>query len=142
VAIPTGVSSLSNPSQIAQILAGSPAAFDSHGLQTPPEVTQAIMAMLMGPGAVAGASEEAPAASAALETSPETLPAIPAGAKAGDPHALFAYKDNWGPDMTERNIYNVFGDVTHPAIQKVGWGSSVPEEVLQQHGIPIIGRQM
>ncbi len=72
----------------------------------------------------------------------ESLPLMESGAKQGDPHALYAYKDNFGPNMTERKIFNVFGDPAHPAIKKVGWGSSVPEEVLQQAGIPIVGKQI
>lgn len=74
-------------------------------------------------------------------TPPENLPVIPPGAKTGDPHALFAYKDNFGPGMTEREIYNVFGDPAHPAIQAAGHGSSVTKDVLEKLGIPVIGKE-
>lgn len=130
---------MSNKSQIAQALAGSPAAFDSQGLQQPPEVTQAIMAMLM-PG-LGNAAEDA-ATAAPTEAAPEALPGVAAGSKVGDPHALYAYTDNFGPGMTPRKIYNVFGDPTSPAVQQVGWGSSVPEGILQKAGIPIVGKQL
>lgn len=63
------------------------------------------------------------------------------GSKTGDPHALFAYKDQFGPGGSERSVYNVFGDPNHPAIKKVGWGSSVPEDMLKAANIPITGQQ-
>jgi len=69
------------------------------------------------------------------------LPVIQPGAKTGDPHALFAYNDKFGPGGTERSVYNVFGDPNHPAIQGRGWGSSVSAEDAQAAGIPITGRQ-
>src|SRR5258708_5564521 len=37
-----------------------------------------------------------------------TLPEVESGSKVGDPHALFAYKDNYGPGGSSRDIYNVF----------------------------------
>lgn len=59
------------------------------------------------------------------------------GVATGDPHAIPVYKDNFGPGGAERQIYNVFGDKAHPTIQKVGWGSSVGEDVLKTNKIPI-----
>lgn len=67
------------------------------------------------------------------------LPVVDAGAKTGDPHALFAYNDQFGPGGTERPVYNVFGDPNHPTIKAKGWGSSIPKDALG--GIPIVGRQ-
>lgn len=130
-------------------MAGSPAAYDSQGLQTPPEVTQLLTALLMPPlsGSARNAMAAAPqrlaseAGSLFPEAASEALPAIEAGAKTGDPHALFAYHDDFGPGMTKRAIYNVFGNPSHPAVQGVGWGSSVPQDVLQKYGIPVIGKQ-
>jgi hypothetical protein len=78
---------------------------------------------------------------AAPKVSEATLPVVQPGLKTGDPHALFAYKDNFGPGGAERSIYNVFGDQNNPSIQKVGWGSSVPKEAIDSAGIPITGRQ-
>lgn len=72
----------------------------------------------------------------------EALPGIAKGAKTGDPHALFAYEDMFGPGMTKRSIYNIFGDPSHPVIQKAGWGSSLPAEALKKFGIPITGKQL
>lgn len=74
-------------------------------------------------------------------TPPESLPEIAAGSKTGDPHALFAYHDDFGPNMTKRAVYNVFGDPAHPTIKEVGLGSSVGEDVLKKFGIPIVGRE-
>lgn len=74
-------------------------------------------------------------------TPPASLPAIAGGAKTGDPHALFAYHDDFGPGMTKRALYNVFGDPSHEAIQKAGWGSSVTAEMLKKFGIPIVGKE-
>lgn len=72
---------------------------------------------------------------------PEELPVVAPNSKTGDPHALFAYKDNFGPGMTERKIYNVFGDPAHPAIKEAGWGSSLGESDLKKFGIPITGKE-
>ena len=58
------------------------------------------------------------------------LPVVASGSKTGAPHALFAYNDNFGPNGSPRSIYNVFGDPEHPAIQKAGWGSSLPAEEI------------
>lgn len=69
------------------------------------------------------------------------LPEVESGAKVGEPHALFAYKDNYGPGGSSRDIYNVFGDPGNPAVQKVGWGSSVTKDMLDKAGIPIKGVQ-
>ena len=69
------------------------------------------------------------------------LPELSAGSKEGPPHALWAYKDMFGPGQTERDIFNVFGNPAHPSIQKIGWGSSVSKDVLEKAGIPVIGRQ-
>lgn len=69
------------------------------------------------------------------------LPVIQPGANTGDPHALFAYNDTFGPEGSPRSVYNVFGDPSHPAIQQVGYGSSVSKEALDQAGIPIVGRE-
>lgn len=74
-------------------------------------------------------------------TAADALPSVASGSKTGDPHALFAYEDMFGPGMTKRKIFNVFGDPAHPVFQKTGWGSSLPLEDLKQYGIPIIGKQ-
>ncbi len=78
-----------------------------------------------------------PAAKMALET----LPEIQSGAKVGDPHALFAFKDNFGPKMAERELFNVYGDPANPLFKKVGWGSSVTKDILDKAGIPVTGKQ-
>lgn len=70
-----------------------------------------------------------------------SLEVVEPGSKKGDPHALFAYNDDFGPNGTKRSLYNVFGDPSHPAIQARGWGSSVDADALKNAGIPITGRQ-
>jgi hypothetical protein len=72
---------------------------------------------------------------------PKGLPIVEPGAKTGDPHALFAYNDKFGPGGADRSVYNVFGDPEHPNLKARGWGSSVPAEDLEAAGIPITGRQ-
>lgn len=72
---------------------------------------------------------------------PKGLPVVEPGAKTGEPHALFAYNDNFGEGGAPRSIYNVFGDPEHPAIKAVGYGSSVTPDVLEKNGIPITGRE-
>lgn len=69
------------------------------------------------------------------------LPVMEPGSKTGDPHALFAYNDKFGPGGTERSLYNVFGDPEHPTLKQRGWGSSISAEDAQKAGIPITGRQ-
>lgn len=82
-----------------------------------------------------------PAAAAPVPpAAPKDLPIVEAGAKTGDPHALFAYNDQFGEGGANRSLYNVYGDPTHPAIQGRGWGSSVTEDDLNKAGIPITGR--
>lgn len=131
---------------MAQALAGSPAAFDSQGLQQPAIDPVMLLAMMGGPAlmkAATGTGEMAPEALASMaEANPDLLPALAKGAKTGDPHALYAYTDNFGPGMTPRKIFNVFGDTEHPAIKAAGWGSSLPAEALQKFGIPITGKQL
>lgn len=68
------------------------------------------------------------------------LPIVQQGSKTGDPHAVFVYKDNFGPGGAQRDIYNVFGDPSHPVIKERGFGSSVPKEDLDKLGIPVTGR--
>lgn len=70
-----------------------------------------------------------------------SLPEIKPGLKTGEPHALFAYTDNFGPGGAKRDIYNVFGDPNHPSLKARGWGSSVPLEEVEKLGIPVTGRQ-
>lgn len=94
---------------------------------------------MMWRGATAGAP-------AAAEAAPETgaaseLPVVQPGAKTGEPHALFAYNDDFGPGGAKRSLYNVFGDPEHPVIKARGWGSSVSAEDAKAAGIPITGRQ-
>lgn len=72
---------------------------------------------------------------------PAELPILEPGAKTGNPHALFAYNDNFGPGGASRAMYNVFGDPSHPGIKKSGWGSSLPREEVDASGIPITGRE-
>ena len=70
------------------------------------------------------------------------LPVMQPGAKTGAPHALFAYNDTFGPDQAPRSIYNIFGDPTDPQIVSAGGhGSSVPKDILDQAGIPVVGRE-
>jgi hypothetical protein len=118
---------------------------------TIPEATEAAE--------VAGGTEKVAPASPAAETplnkppegpievpapakSLKDLPVVQPGAKTGDPHALFAYNDNYGPGKTERSLYNIFGDPGHPRLtQAGGYGSSVTKEILDQAGIPVVGRE-
>lgn len=74
-------------------------------------------------------------------TPPESLPELPSGVNTGDPHALFAYHDNFGPGMTKRAIYNVFGDPANPAVKQAGFGSSVTMDMLKKYGIPVVGKE-
>lgn len=69
------------------------------------------------------------------------LPVMQPGATTGEPHALFAYNDNFGPDGAERSLYNVFGDKEHPVIKQTGHGSSITKADLDKAGIPVVGRQ-
>lgn len=71
----------------------------------------------------------------------ESLPVMPRGAKTGDPHALYAYHDDFGPEGTKRAMFNVFGDPSNPAVKQAGWGSSITEAMLKKFGIPIVGRE-
>lgn len=151
-------------SRIAQALASpaltrAPSEYDSQGLQSPTgqRILENLGIVAGGYGAgnlggnlaVALAKKGLPMAEALGETGaifpegtpPAKLPVIPGGAKTGDPHALFAYEDMFGPGMTKREIYNIFGDPAHPAIQKAGWGSSLSLEDLKKFGIPITGRE-
>jgi hypothetical protein len=87
---------------------------------------------------------EAPAAASAdivADAARPRLPIVAPGSKEGAPHAVFAYNDDYGPNNTTRAIYNVFGDPTNPAVQKVGWGSSVSRADIDAAGIPIVGRE-
>lgn len=107
----------------------------------------------MGAGLLEGGIGAAPEAAAvedipklsvpeAPPAAPAELPVVQPGMKTGDPHALFAYNDKFGPEGSERSLYNIFGDPEHPAIKPAGgWGSSVPEETLKANNIPITGRQ-
>lgn len=69
------------------------------------------------------------------------MPEVAPGSKTGEAHALYAYDDDFGPNGTKRKIYNVFGDPNDPKVKAVGHGSSVPEDVLQKHGIKIVGKE-
>lgn len=143
-------------SRIAQRLAGSPAEFDSQGLEQPAIDPIMLLAGLAGPalmragtGAVSSMARFAPRQLASEAgaifpegTAPELLPAIAKGSKMGDPHALFAYSDEFGPGMTKRALFNIFGDPEHPALKAAGWGSSVTAEMLKKFGIPITGKQL
>lgn len=129
--------------------------FEKHPVQQ----TMNVAGLLAGAGELGaeGAAEEAaanvphgaippepPAAPVppAAPRAPAELPTMTPGAKTGDPHALFAYNDKFGPGGTERSIYNVFGDPEHPAIQAAGGhGSSVPKATLDKAGIPVVGRE-
>ncbi len=92
---------------------------------------------------VAAGAQKAVAGADDLATAARTpgLSEIAPGSKIGDPHALFAYRDNFGPGMSERNIYNVYGDPNHPTMQKAGWGSSIDKAKLDELGIPVTGKQ-
>lgn len=74
-------------------------------------------------------------------TPPPTLAVIQPGSKTGDPHALFAYNDDFGPNMSKRSIYNVFGDPENPKVKTAGWGSSLTKADIDKFGIPITGRE-
>lgn len=83
-------------------------------------------------------------AAANAPTLPEAekgLPVMQPGTKTGEPHALFAYNDDFGPGGSKRSIYNVFGDPDHPAVKDIGFGSSVTKADLDKAGIPIVGRE-
>lgn len=70
------------------------------------------------------------------------LPVMQPGSKTGEPHALFAYNDQYGPGGTTRSVYNIFGDPANPRLtQAGGYGSSVSKDILDQAGIPVIGRE-
>lgn len=74
-------------------------------------------------------------------TSLKDLPVVQPGIKTGDPHALFAYNDEFGPGKTPRSLYNIFGDPGHPRLtQAGGYGSSVTKDILDKAGIPVVGR--
>lgn len=143
--------------RMAQALAKSkpdrhPADYDSEGLQAPAIDPIMLLAGAAGPAlarALASMGRSAPRILASQagaifpeNTAPELLPAIAKGAKTGDPHALFAYTDDFGPGMTKRAIYNVFGDPNNPVLKEAGWGSSLPVEMLKKFGIPITGKQL
>ncbi len=106
--------------------------------------------------AAPGAAPELPAAGAsAVQTPPKgsskgpvaaeslrDLPVMQPGVKTGEPHALFAYNDDYGPGGTKRSIYNMFGDPGNPRLNQAGgYGSSVTKDILDQAGIPIVGRE-
>lgn len=161
---------MSSRTQIAQALAGgqtsppqflNPAQYDSQGLQQPPEAlilqnlghaASGYMAGQLGTKiAQALAAKALPAlqglgeagAIFPAETPPDQLPVIPSGSKTGEPHALYAYHDNYGPGMTSRAQFNVFGDPAHDLFtsKKIGYGATVGNDVLEKLGIPIVGRE-
>jgi len=72
---------------------------------------------------------------------PAELPVIQPGSKTGEPHALFSFNDDFGPEGAKRSQYTVFGDPSNPVIQKVGYGSTVGKDVLEEAGIPVTGRE-
>lgn len=143
---------------IGELLTGHPvnavekfgqAAYDkplTTGLDVLPAAGAAGKMLGIGGKGVAAANlgeEAANLGKSAVEAAPKAsaLEEIAAGSKTGDPHALFAYTDKFGPGGAERNVYNVFGDPEHPAIKERGWGSSVSKEDLDAAGIPITGKQ-
>ncbi len=65
------------------------------------------------------------------------LPVQPTGAKTGDPHALFDYTDNFGPDGAKRNVYQIFGD-PEKLHRDTPWGDHLPADKLRD--VPITGR--
>lgn len=70
------------------------------------------------------------------------LPVTQPGSKTGEPHALFAYNDDFGPGNTKRSLYNIFGDPGNPRLtQAGGYGSSVTKDILDKAGIPVVGRE-
>lgn len=94
----------------------------------------ALRGIRSGAGAVEGIAK------ASGKTALTDLPEVITGAKAGPPHAVFAYTDNFGPGGAAREVYNVFGDPKDPVFAKTGWGSSIPVEDIEKLGIPITGR--
>lgn len=77
-------------------------------------------------------------------TPPENLPVIEGGAKTGDPHALFAYRQKLGANFPDEDYYNLFGDkdaLLKMTQGKHGFGSSVRADTLEKLGIPIVGRE-
>lgn len=130
-----------------QIHSGSP--MSEQGLQQPAVDPIMVLASLLGPGILKSLmSKEVGAGASSLVNKALTgirqeLDVMPSGIKTGDPHALFAYNDAFGPGNTERSLYNIFGDPKNSKFGqgKMGWGSSVTEDILKKNGIPITGRQ-
>ena len=87
-------------------------------------------------------AKAAEGAAAPAGVSLKDLPVMQPGVKTGPPHALFAYNDTFGKDGTPRSIYNVYGDPGDPLVHSVGgYGTSVPKDILDQAGIPVVGRE-
>lgn len=105
---------------------------DDIGSLTPENIAKARSPM-------AAAKQAQDAVIGKLELS--NLPVVESGSKTGQPHAVYAYTDDFGPGGTKRAVYNVYGDPQHPAIKQRGFGSSVPKEELDKLGIPVVGRQ-
>lgn len=103
-------------------------------LEVPEKPTPLASEVAGGTEKVAPAIPEAP--------SLKDLPVMQPGSKVGEPHALFAYNDEYGPGNTQRSLYNIFGDPGNPRVtQAGGYGSSVTKDILDKAGIPVVGRE-
>ena len=113
------------------------------GLMGIPELMKDLPEVPNVPRGTAPPVEPVAAAAESPKTAPlKDLPVMEPGTKTGPPHALFAYNDTFGPNGEPRSIYNVFGDPGHPDIHAVGgYGTSVPKDILDKAGIPIVGRE-
>lgn len=75
------------------------------------------------------------------------LPVVNPGSKTGEPHAVFSYNDDFGPNGTKRSLYTMFGDPEHPVFKKTatrgmgGYGSTGTKAQIDELGIPIVGRE-
>lgn len=75
---------------------------------------------------------------------PKELPVIDPGSTSGNAHALFAYNDQFTPDMAPESKYQVWGDPSDPAFTggggKLTHGSQATAAQLEEAGVPITGR--
>lgn len=133
-----------NPLDTAALLATPFLALDPEAAaeEAPAEVKGALSEAANAPTLPTGGGEEKPPEIPPAAASLKDLPVMQPGVKTGEPHALFAYNDQFGPGNTPRSIYNMYGDPGHPLINQAGgYGSSVTKEILDKAGIPIVGRE-
>ena len=133
-----------NPLDTAALLAAPFLALapEAAAEEAPAEVKGALSEAANAPTLPTGGGEEKPPEIPPAAASLKDLPVMQPGVKTGEPHALFAYNDQFGPGNTPRSIYNMYGDPGHPLINQAGgYGSSVTKEILDKAGIPIVGRE-